>query len=131
MNAYIVCVALLLFGAASASAQEIHRHVDAEGRTMFSDQPAEPAAAIVRPGTRFLSHRRIAEINANEATLRLVRAQIALDRAAEAAPAQDNDDIAGNARFLHRQGALQRVVDQAQLRVDETNGAMLPTRSVR
>jgi len=121
----------IFLAAAGVQAQTVHRHVDAEGRTTFSDQAMEAAAPVARPGSRFLSHRRSAEINANEATLRLVRAQIALSRAADAAPAQHDEDGAGKARNLQRQAALQRVVDQAQERVDETNGAGPQARNVR
>jgi len=99
--------------AVGVHAQTIHKNVDAEGRTTYSDQPGEAPAADVRQGSRFMSTRRSAEIDANEARLRLVRAQIALERAADAAP------------------VLQREVDQAQLRVQETRGAVPPVRNVR
>lgn len=108
-----LCAAAVLCAASGVHAQTIHKHVDAQGRTSYTDQPAVPAAAAVRQGSRFLSVQRSAQIDVNEATLRLVRAQIALERDADAAP------------------ALQRAVDQAQLRVDETRGAMLPVRNVR
>ena len=137
-----ICAAALLCAAAGVSAQTVDKQVDAAGHVTFADRadatPSEPtapapAAEAANAPVRYrtISPRRAAIIEANEAARRLAQARLARERSA--APlrhelARGTDARAVNHRYWQRQEKLRQVVEQAQLRYNETRRLQLARR---
>lgn len=124
-----ICVVIFLYTAADASAQAIFKHVDAEGRTIYADQPGAtpPRTATISAldvskalaSNTLISSRPAAMIDANEAARRLEKAQLERAQGTEPLPGEQ-DRSAGTAivkhRYWQRQEKLRRLVEQAQRR---------------
>lgn len=133
--AWSLFAAVLLCFAAGASAQAIYRQVDSAGHITYSDRPGPvplpPTAsvsaldvAIALAGNSAMSSRSAYKIDASEAARRLKQARQEFERGAESLPgeqAQGPDASPANHRYLRRQEALQRDVEQAQRRSDATD----------
>lgn len=108
------CALALLCAAASASAQDVFKQVDEDGRTTFSDQP--PRKTVVLP-------RRVGKVDVSEAAARLERAQLARKQGVEPRPGEFKQ-VSGvqtvNYRYWQRQERLRVAVEQAQRRSQAT-----------
>jgi hypothetical protein len=138
--------AAIICAAAGNAGGTVFKNVDAEGHTTYTDRPdvfvpalteAKPAGVTQGEVARALASRtRIATrssatIDANEASLRLVRAQLDLDRGAGALHGEQIEGAETGeayARYWRRQKQLSLVVEKAQRRVDETRLAQAARR---
>jgi hypothetical protein len=87
--------------------------------------PAAPDAAAPAPAKRrLISRQRSAQIDANEAELRLGRATLERKQGARllAGEAAGNSASRPDTRYRQRQERLRRMLEQAQNRRDETRG---------
>lgn len=136
------CVAALCCGVSIASAQVIHRQVDADGRVTFTDRRSElPQPRVVRVsgydvanalarGTA-ISSRGSANVDEIEAARRLGRAQLQQEQGVEPLA---NEATAASAepagqRYARRQERLRLDVEKAQARHDETQQRQLVRRA--
>src|SRR3990172_10179151 len=120
-----ICAAAVLCAATGASAQLVHKQVDAEGRVTLADRadatPPTPTTAVpTSEGAKAparnskISSRQAARLEANEAARRLAQARLA--RARSAAPlrhelARGTDARAVNHRYWQRQERLRHEVE--------------------
>jgi hypothetical protein len=129
----------LLCIAAGASAQAIHKEIDAAGRVTYTDQPDTtptwhlatiPAVDVANAlaGNSAISSRFAAIIDVDEAARRLRQALLGRSLGAERLPgerAHGADAAAANHRYRARQEGLQLEVERAMQR------ATLTARSLR
>ena len=129
-----VCAVALVCGAASVSAQAIHKGIDAAGRVTYSDQPdttpsrhfstvpaLDVANALARNAS--ISSRFAAIIDVDEAARRLGQALLERSLGAERLPGEQvhgADAAAANQRYRTRQEDLQREVELAVQRATRT-----------
>jgi hypothetical protein len=125
-----ICAALFLCAAADVSAQDVYKHVDAAGRTIYADQPGamppQRTATIsaldvssALAGNTAISSRTAATIDGNEAARRLEKAQLERTQGAEPLPGEQDRSAGASVvkhRYWQRQEKLRRVVEQAQRR---------------
>jgi len=124
-----ICAAALLCAAAGVSAQTVHKQVDAAGRITYSDQSDTPREA--RPPYSIMSARHAATVDANEAARRLAQARLQRAQGAQPLPrelARGTDANVVNHSYWQRQEKLRTVVEQAQLRYNETRRLQLAHR---
>ena len=124
-----ICAAALLCAAAGVSAQTVHKQVDAAGRITYSDQSDTPRKA--RPTYSAMSARHAATVDANEAARRLAQARLQRAQGAQPLPrelARGADANVVNHSYWQRQEKLRTVVEQAQLRYNETRRLQLAHR---
>jgi len=128
-----ILVAAILCTAPGASAQEMHKLVDATGHVMFTDRPSEtpelqpaPTPSATRLPKRIAgtsSPRAAAIVDAKEAARRLRQAQLVRDQGMEPLPGERAQHVKTGVvseRYLRRQEKLQLLVEQAQRRANET-----------
>ena len=127
-----ICAAALLSAAAGVSAQTVHKQVDPAGRITYSDQSdAAPSPRKARPAYSVMSARHAATVDANEAARRLAQARLKREQGAQPLPgelARGADADVVNHRYWQRQEKLRTVVEQAQLRYNETRRLQLARR---
>jgi hypothetical protein len=134
----LTVAAIALLAATSVVAQQVVKFVDADGRATYSDRPAavapEPADTKTIGVTRWevsralanrtrIATRSSADIDTDEASLRLVRAQIGLERGLAPLAGEQVDGATTDpayAKYWLRQDKLTRVVEKAQARADES-----------
>jgi hypothetical protein len=110
-----------MLSATAISAQAIHKSVDAQGHTLFSDQP--PPATAPSPALR-----RNSVVNANEASRRLTQMQQTRRLGMTPLPGesvQSADGTVVNPRYWRRQESLRLAVEQAQRRSNQTQQLLL------
>ena len=127
-----ICAAALLCAAAGVSAQTVHKQVDAAGRITYSDQSdTTPSPRMARPAYSIMSARQAATVDTNEAARRLAQARLQREQGAQPLPgelARGTDANVVNHRYWQRQEKLRTVVEQAQLRYNETRRLQLAHR---
>ena len=112
-----ICAAALLGAAAGVPAQTAHAQVDAPRNT--------------QPIYSLMSAREAATVDANEAGRRLAQARLKREQGAQPLPgelARGADADVVNHRYWQRQEKLRTVVEQAQLRYNETRRLQLAHR---
>jgi hypothetical protein len=128
----LICAAALVCAAAGVSAQTVHKQVDAAGRITYSNQSdTAPSPRKARPTYSVMSARHAATIDANEAARRLAQAKLQREQGAQPLPselARGTDANVVNHRYWQRQEKLRQVVEQAQLRYNETRRLQLAQR---
>jgi hypothetical protein len=111
-----VFLVALLCAAGSASAQEVFKLVDEDGRTTFSDQPAPAPRRTIAP-------RRGGKVDVSEAARRLEQAQLARKQGLEPRPGEFIR-VSGtqtlNYRYWRRQEKLRLAVEHAHRRSLDT-----------
>ena len=125
----LICAAALSCATAGVSAQTVHKQVDAAGRITYSNQSDTPRKA--RPTYSVMSARHAATVDANEAARRLAQARLKREQGAQPLPgelARGADADVVNHRYWQRQEKLRTVVEQAQLRYNETRRLQLAHR---
>jgi hypothetical protein len=127
-----ICAAALLCAAAGVSAQTVHKQVDAAGRITYSDQSdTRPSPRKARPAYSIMSARHAATVDANEAARRLAQARLQRAQGTQPLPrelARGTDANVVNHSYWQRQEKLRTVVEQAQLRYNETRRLQLAHR---
>jgi len=128
----LICAAALSCAAAGVSAQTVHKQVDAEGRITYTDQSdATASPRKARTTHSVMSARHAATIDANEAARRLAQARLQREQGAQPLPRELDrgpDANVVNHRYWQRQEKLRTVVEQAQLRYNETRRLQLARR---
>jgi hypothetical protein len=133
-----ILAAAMLCAAAGASAQELHKLLDATGRVTFSDRPDETGALQAAPEAEsarvpkriagISSPRAAALIDTKEAERRLRQAQSAQSQGREPLPGERAKDGTMSERYVRRQEKLRLVVEKAQRRLQETSQPKLSAR---
>ena len=137
-----LCALALLCAATGALAQTIYKQVDLAGRVTFTDRPdvnlpvqAMTTAALEAPKpparAGLITPRRSASIDANEAALRLARAQLKRSGGADLLPGDlthGSGEGVPNQHYWQRQDKLRVQVEKAQQRSNETRLALLAQR---
>jgi hypothetical protein len=133
-----ILAAAMLCAAAAASAQEIHKLVDAAGSITFSDRPDEtgalqpaPEAESARVPKRIAgisSPRAAALIDTREAERRLRQAQTTRSQGQEPLPGERAKDGTLSERYSRRQEKLRLLVERAEYRLQETSRPKLSSR---
>ena len=122
----LICAAAFFCAASGASAQTVEKQIDAKGRVANADRGNErpaPGAASAQPAYSVMSARHAATVDANEAARRLAQARLKREQGAQPLPgelARGADADVVNHRYWQRQEKLRTVVEQAQLRYNET-----------